>query len=121
VGLINDQRGISLWELPDHVEDEREFLQRGNDDATAASECFGQLCGVLVDLLNLRLLVFKLVNRVLQLPIPPGLFGLPQPPLRPLLKGRKNVLFPASRVAMYTSPGSTAKCTCRLMVKVFFL
>jgi hypothetical protein len=98
VGLINDQRVISLWQLPDPVEHEREFLQRGDDDAAAASECFGQLCGVLVDLLN-----------------------HPLPPLRPLLNGRKNVLFPASRVAMYTSLGSTAKCTCRLMVKMFFL
>ena len=57
----------SFGHLLELARDEREFLQRGDDDRHGALQRLGELARALVDLLDDAVLVLELVDRVLQL------------------------------------------------------
>src|SRR5205814_966539 len=64
---IDLYRLILLGQAVDGLRDKGKLLDSGYDDGDAVSESLCKLLGVVVDLLDHALLVFKLINRVLQL------------------------------------------------------
>ena len=68
VGLVHDHRVGPVGEALDLLGDERELLERGDDDAgLLAGQRVGQLLGVLVDADHDAAGVLELVDRLLQL------------------------------------------------------
>ena len=68
VGLVDDHRVGPVGEALDLLGDERELLERGDDDAgLLARQGVGQLLGVLVDSHHDAVGVLELVDRLLQL------------------------------------------------------
>jgi hypothetical protein len=57
----------AVGQLADFLGNERKLLQRGDDDRCARAQSVSELLAVLVDFLDDALLVFELINRVLQL------------------------------------------------------
>ena len=70
VGFVDDHRVAPRRKRPHLVEDERELLQGGDDDAgLLTGERLGELGGVDVDLLHDSVGVFELVDGVLELAV----------------------------------------------------
>ena len=67
--LIDDDGVAAVRQVAHLVGDERKLLQRRDDDRGRGLQCIGELLRILVDLLDDALLVVKLVDRVLQLPV----------------------------------------------------
>lgn len=67
--LINNEGELLFFELADLLQDEREFLQGGDDDRRALVQGLGQLGAVFVDFLDHAGLVFELADGFLQLTV----------------------------------------------------
>lgn len=70
MGFVGDYGVATLRKVPDFVEDERKFLDGGDDDAGLfAGEGVGELLGVFIDFLDDARRFFELADGVLELPV----------------------------------------------------